>query len=224
MLSSFFRSIVVLILVSTAWGAAKPHLITFGKWTTVKWLADDRGSPTELKVRAMYVDGRLKEYTTGATHDITDRMFVVQRVFRLNDSLPGDKTPAPQWLWQRSGYLLVERNSGRVTALALPEFDPYLSVASWYRDYAAYCGVSQGGDKLYQMVVQVGRRRPVLRKALPGFFTGEGRDSACPAPEWQRLPSRVTFALDPDDKVTFEVHGHSVDLIAEDDDQDSGTN
>ena len=47
-----------------------------------------------LKIRALLVDGVLKEWTTGDAHDVTDRSFVVRRVIKLNDALPGDK-PAP---------------------------------------------------------------------------------------------------------------------------------
>jgi len=47
-----------------------------------------------------------------------------------------------------------------------PEFGSYYSVASWYRDYVAYCGVSDDGKKLYAVVFQVGRRKPVLKKPL----------------------------------------------------------
>ena len=42
---------------------------------------------------------------------MTDRSFVVRRVLRLNDSLPGDKTG--HWVWQRGPWLLVDRVTGR---------------------------------------------------------------------------------------------------------------
>jgi hypothetical protein len=57
-------------------------------------------------------------------------------------------------------------HDGHISAIALPEFDPYYSVASWYRDYAAYCGVSDDGKKIFAIVFQVGRRKPVLKKPL----------------------------------------------------------
>ena len=41
----------------------------------------------ELKVRPLFVDTRLKEYTTGTPHELTDRLFVVRRAFRVNDTL-----------------------------------------------------------------------------------------------------------------------------------------
>ena len=94
----------------------------------------------------------------GAPHEITERLFVVRRAFRVNDTLPGDEAAAPGWVWQRGGWLLVDRLTGHISAIALPEFDPYYSVASWYRDYAAYCGVSDDGKKLFAIVFQVGRR------------------------------------------------------------------
>src|ERR1700722_13309586 len=46
-----------------------------------------------LKIRALLVDGVLKEWTTGDMHDVTDRSFVVRRVIRLNDTLPSDQAP-----------------------------------------------------------------------------------------------------------------------------------
>ena len=42
----------------------------------------------------------------------------------------------------------MDRVSGRVPALNLPEFDPEESSVAWYRDYAAYCGVSDDGKTL----------------------------------------------------------------------------
>jgi hypothetical protein len=130
----------------------KPHGITFGKWTSVKWYVGAvEGKPLDVKIRALYVDTRLKEYTTGAPHEVTDRLFVVRRMFRLNDTLPTESNSAPRWIWERGGWLLVDRVTGRVTQISLPEFDPFYSTASWYRDYVAYCGVSDDGKKLFAM-------------------------------------------------------------------------
>jgi hypothetical protein len=112
----------------------------------------------------MLVDGVLKEWTTGDAHDVTDRSFVVRRSIRLNDSLPGDKQA--QWVWQRGPWLLVDRVTGRVTALKLPDYDPVVSQVMWFRDYGAYCGVTATGKSLYAVVAQVAARRPVLAKKL----------------------------------------------------------
>jgi hypothetical protein len=96
-----------------------------------------------------------------------------------------------------------------------PEFDSYYSVASWYRDYVAYCGVSDDGKKLFAVVLQVGRHKPVLRKPLGESAEDEMPDSECPAPAWERRPARVTFAAE-DQKMTYSVRGHAADLVSED--------
>jgi hypothetical protein len=99
------------------------------------------GKCLDLKVRDLYIDSRAKEFTLGTPHEITERLFVVRRAFRVNDNLPVENAFAPRWVWQRGGWLLVDRITGHVSAIALPEFDSYYSVANWYRDYVAYCGV-----------------------------------------------------------------------------------
>lgn len=40
---------------------------------------------------------------------------------------------------------MVDRMTGQVSAISLPEFDSYLFAVSWYRDYVAYCCVSDDG-------------------------------------------------------------------------------
>lgn len=174
----------------------------------------DNGKPQTLKVRALVVDGRVREYILGAPHDVTDHLFVARRVFRINDSLPEETTP--RWLWQRGGWLLVDRMSGKISALNLPEFDALYSAASWYRDYVAYCGVSDGG-KRYAIVAEVSRRKPVVKKLLPGEALAEDAppDSACAAPAWQRNPVQVSFQPVGVAKQTYAVRGHIVDLVVD---------
>jgi hypothetical protein len=116
--------------------------------------------------------------------------------------------------------LLVDRTTGHVSAINLPEFDPYYSVASWYRDYVAYCGVSDDGKKLFAVVLQVGRRKPVLKKPLGETNEDDMPDSECPAPAWERRPARVTFVADEDQKLTYTVRGHAADLMNSDDDEE----
>ena len=117
---------VSLLWASVAAAVPKPHVITFGKWTPVKWLVGPAESkPLDLKIRGLYVDTRLKEYPTGAPHEVTDRLLVVRRVFRLNDTLPDENGPTPRWQWERGGWLLVDRLTGRVSQINLPEFDPF---------------------------------------------------------------------------------------------------
>ena len=110
---------------------------------------------------------------------------------------------AARWQWQRGGWLLVDRLTGRVSQLNLPEFDPFYSTASWYRDYIAYCGVSEDGKKLYAVVAQVGRRKPILKKDAGEPGGADDPDSECPPPVWERTPMRVTFQPDDDQKLVF---------------------
>lgn len=203
----------IVLLNFTAIAAPKPHVVALGRWTSISWREQDSESkPIQLKIRQLYVDGRTKEFTTGASHDVTERTFVVQRIYRLNDSLPQQIGPT-QWQWQRGGWLLVNRVSGKVQPIALPEFDPNTSAVNWYRDYAAYCGTSDDGQKLVALVIQIGRRKPLLKKTV-----GEANESqpTCGAPVWERNPVRVTFAPKPNQKLTFAVKSRAIDAISPD--------
>ena len=180
----------------------------------------DGDKAVTLKIRALVVDGRVKEYVLGSPHEVTDRLFVVRRMFRVNDGLPEDSVP--RWQWQRGGWLLVDRVTGRVSPINLAEFDTLYSGASWYRDYVAYCGVTDDGKKTYAMVAQLSRRKPVLKKQIAdGVSEDSAADSACPAPQWQREPVRVSFQPTGVEKQTYAIRGHVVDLVndAEEDDE-----
>jgi hypothetical protein len=213
------------VLCSGAQGAtAKAHVISFGKWTTVQWSAIAEGDkPAMIKVRALMVDARVKEYVMGSPHEITERLFAVQRAFRVNDSLPEESVP--RWQWQRGGWLLVDRTSGRVSAMNLPEFDALYSEVSWYRDYAAYCGVAEDGKKIFAVVAQLGRRKPVLKKQLSneGLPEDAPPGSACLPAQWQRNPVRVSFERAGTAKETYAIRGHVVDLVndAEDEEEEA---
>jgi hypothetical protein len=180
---------------------------------------DDAASkvlPT-LKVRPLFVDGKQKEWTTGDSHDVTDRSFTIRRALRLNDTLPGDA--APRWSWQPGPWLLVDRTTGHITALHLPDFDLGISEAVWYRDYAAYCGTgttAKGG--LFVVVAQLGVRRPVVQKQVGKWPQETPPDPVCKAPEWQREPMRVTLQAAGGDPMTFAVVGTAA--LIEDGDSD----
>jgi len=119
--------------------ATKPHSVSLGKALPVKlFVGPSENQTIDVSVRPLMVDGRTKDFTTGNTHDVTDREFVVRRAYRINDSLPDEPQRNAKWLWQRGNWLLVNRTSGKVTVLKLPYFDPFYSDISWYRDYAAY--------------------------------------------------------------------------------------
>ena len=170
-----------------------------------------------LRIRALLVDGVLKEWTTGDAHDVTDRSFVVRRVIRLNDSLPGDKQG--QWVWQRGPWLLVDRVTGRVTALKLPDYDPGVSQVAWFRDYGAYCGITASGKSLYAVVAQVAARKPVLAKKLSAFDAENHPSPVCAPPDWHREPLRVTFHPAGKDAMSYDVVPGSAVLVEETDDE-----
>jgi len=151
---------------------SKPHVIALGKWTTVPWSSGtEDGKPQTLKVRALMVDGRVKEYILGVPHEITDRLFVA---------------------------------------------------ASWYRDYVAYCGVSDDGQK-FEIVAQVSRRKPVVKKLVAGDKLSEDAapDSACESPVWQRNPTQVSFQPPGGAKQTYAVRGHIVDVVDDEPDTEA---
>jgi hypothetical protein len=214
MLGKLLLILVVLFATRIECAAAsKPHVISFGKWISAKWPNATGQKLLDLKVRPLFVDTRLKEYTTGFPHELTDRLFVVRRAFRVNDALPNETVSAAHWQWQRGGWLLVDRLTGRVSQLNLPEFDPFYSTASWYRDYIAYCGVSEDGKKLYTVVAQVGRRKPILKKEGGEPAGTDDPDSECPPPVWERTPMRVTFQHGNDPKLVFNIRNRVVDVV-----------
>ena len=87
----FTTFVIALAMTMPAWSASKPHVIFLGKPQAVKiFMGRDQGQSATMSVRPLYVDTKLKDYTTGDVHDVTDRQFVVQRAYRLNDSLPED--------------------------------------------------------------------------------------------------------------------------------------
>jgi hypothetical protein len=92
------------VLAAPAPGATKPHAVSFGKWTAIKWCVGENESKClDLRVRALSVDNRAREFTVGTPHDTTERGFVVRRAFRVNDSLPGETASPARWVWQRGG-------------------------------------------------------------------------------------------------------------------------
>lgn len=208
--------VAVMLGLAVSVSAANPHVITFGKPLPVKlFVGPSEEKSVDMKIRSLYVDGKLKEFTTGEPHDVTDRIFVIRRAFRLNDWLPEDEGTNHKWKWQRGGWLMVDRETGRVSQLSLPLFDPFYSVASWYRDYVAYCGLNDDMTRLYAVVAQIGTKKPILRRELGAANNGDLPDSECGAPDWQRTPTRVTFATASGQKMTFSIKGHAADVAVD---------
>jgi hypothetical protein len=222
--SLVFLALLFSTTLSASAAPRKAHSVVLGAARKVPYTkaGDPAGaSPGDdsLKIRALLLDGVVKEWTTGDPHDVTDRSFAVRRVIRLNDALPGDK-PAPaagRWVWQRGPWLLVDRVTGHILALKLPDYDPGVSQISWFRDYAAYCGVTASGKSLYAVVAQVAARKAILAKKLQAFDSENHPDPVCAAADWQREPLRVTFHPAGKDAVSFDVVPGSAVLV-----EDSG--
>jgi len=209
-----------LIATSPSLAATKVHTVFVGSGKNVPYSAvgDPAGAlpgEKQLRVRPLLVDGKVKEWTSGESHDITDRSFVVRRVLRLNDALPGDK--AEHWIWQRGPWLMVDRVKGSITALHLPDYDPAVSNVIWFRDYAAYCGLTASGKQLYAVVAQIAARKPVLAKKLSTWSRGENQPPACAAALWQREPLRVTFQPAGATAVSYDLVGLSAVLVEDGD-------
>jgi hypothetical protein len=122
-------------------------------------------------------------------------------------------------VWQRGPWLLIDRVTGHVTALRFPDYDPGVSVVSWFRDYAAYCGLTTSAKSLYAVVAQVAARRPVLAKKLAAFDPANQPVPACAPPDWQREPLRITFHPAGKDEVSYDIVPGSAVLVEESDDE-----
>lgn len=212
--------VLALALTQVCFGAGKPHTVGLGaaRHEPYSVQGDPAGAQKdekELKVRPLVVDGKVKEWTTGDAHDVTERSFAVRRAVRLNDSMPGDR--ATHWVWQRGPWLLIDRESGKVTALHLPDFDSAVSEVVWFRDYAAYCGVNTSGKQVFAVVAQVAARRPLLAKKLEAWDPADHPAPVCAPAVWQRDPLKVTFQANGADPVSFDLVGTSAVLVEEGD-------
>jgi hypothetical protein len=70
------------------------------------------------------------------------------------------------------------------------------------------------------MVVEVGRRKPVLKKELKDTALNDKPDSACKPPTWQRQPARVSFEPNGTEKTTYSIRRHSVDIVSDADEHE----
>jgi hypothetical protein len=218
-------SLIVWVFAAVpARAAAKPHTVFLGTGKNVPYSSagDPAGAQAgekQLRVRPLLVDDKVKEWTTGESHSITDRSFVIRRALRVNDALPGEKTE--HWVWQRGPWLMVDRIKGSVTALHLPDYDPSVSSVVWFRDYAAYCGLTASGKQLYAVVAQIAARKPVLAKKLSAWTPGENQAPACNSAVWQREPLRVTFQQSGATAVSYDLVGLSAVLVEDGDGNES---
>jgi hypothetical protein len=207
--------------------AAKVHTVGLGAVRRVSYTQPDAtpeaklDETTTIKVRPLIVDDRQKDWTTGEAHEITDRTFAIRRALRINDALPGDA--APRWIWQPGPWITVDRVSGHITPLHLPDFDPLVSNAVWFRDYAAYCGTSATakGGSLYVIVAQLGARRPVVQKLIGKWPQANHFIPVCQPAKWQRQPLAVTIQPTGGEAATYDVVGTSSFVEDGDNDDDN---
>ena len=215
---------LLLILAFPLSASAKPtkvHSVTLGParkvpYTPPEATPDSKSEDSStLRIRPLVVDGAQKEWTLGEVHDVTDRTFVVRRALRINDYLPPE---SPRWTWQPGSWLMVDRATGHITALHLPDYDPQISDLVWFRDYAAYCGISttaKGG--VVAIIAELGARKPIVRKVLAPWPQPAPAHPVCAPAVWQRSPMRATLQLTGAPPVTYAIVG-TVSLIEDDND------
>ena len=208
---------------------AKPprtHSVTLGAVKHVPFVAADVSKEEKsdeagtLRVRPLFVDTRQKDWTTGDLHEITERTFAVQRVMHVNDTLPNEH--GARWVWQPGPWMLVDRVTGRVSALHLPDFDAGVSDVTWYRDFAAYCGVhtTAKGGGLSAVVWQIGSRHAAIDRVVAKWPQPERARPVCQPAVWQREPMRVTLQPTGGEKLSLDVVGSSTALVEDGDDDD----
>jgi hypothetical protein len=199
--------------------AQRAHLVTLGHFRTVPYAATELSEAsvprTDLKVRPLLVDGQIREWTSGSLHDVTDRSFVIRRAMRINDALPAEKSD--HWVWQLGPWLLIDRITGHISVLHLPDYDPAISEAIWFRDYAAYCGLPANGKHLEAVVAQIAARRPILTRELKAWSSDLYAQGTCAPAVWQRTPLRITFHPLGAGEISFDLVGNSAVLLEEGD-------
>ena len=238
-MQTFLSALVPLLALAAAAGQTAPprpvkmarppsrHAVSLGAvrrvpYTPVDVTPDQQNEDTTtLKVRPLIVDERQREWIMGEMHEVTERSFAVRRVLHVNDALPSDREA--RFVWEPGPWLLVDRVTGHITVLHLPDFDPAVSNVVWYRDYAAYCGTgtsAKGG--LYAVVAQLGARRAIVLKQVGTWPQTNHFIPVCQLAEWQRTPMRVSIKVTAGESFTFDVIGGS-SLIEEEDGEAEGT-
>jgi len=217
---------LLLILACAIPAAAKPpkvHSVTLGPTRKVPYTPPEANpdnkseEATSLRIRALAVDGIQKEWTVGEVHDVTDRTFVIRRALHINDSLPAESV---RWAWQPGPWLMVDRITGHITAVHLPDYDADISDAVWFRNYAAYCGISttaKGG--LVAVIAELGARKAVVQKTIAPWPLATPPWPVCARAIWQRTPMRATLQLTNGQPITYDVVG-TVSLIEDNDNTD----
>ncbi|HTV09461.1 MAG TPA: hypothetical protein VMD97_10500 [Candidatus Aquilonibacter sp.] len=205
--------LLLALLCPAVAGAVKVHTVALGAARKVPYTPPEATSDTKdddatsLRIRPLLVDSQQREWTVGPIHEVTDRTFVVQRAMHINDGLPNEPV---RWSWQPGPWLMVDRVTGHITALHLPDFDPQVSEVVWFRDYAAYCGIAttaRGG--LMAVIAELGARKAVVQQKLSAWPIANAPHPVCEVAKWQRTPMRATLQQTGGQPMTFDVVGVS---------------
>ncbi len=220
--ATFFLILPAFFLLNPLLAATpKVHTVTLGPFRRVPYTQPDATPATKadetstLKVRPLFVDDRQKEWTTGEIHDVTDRTFTVRRALRLNDALPTDA--APHWIWQPGPWLSVDRSSGHITALHLPDFDSAVSDVVWFRGLRRllrHRTTAKGG--LFAVVAQLEHG---VRSSRNRSANGRKQTTSSPSaslPSGSACQCVVTIKPTGGDPTTYDVVG-STSLVEEGD-------
>ena len=200
-------------LVPPLANGAKIHVVTLGAVRKVPYtppeatLDQKSEESTTLRIRPLLVDDKPREWTVGYLQYCPEGTFVIRRAFRINDALPGEPS---HWTWQPGPWLQVDRSTGHVIALHLPSFDPQISEVTWFRDYAAYCGLLptlKGG--VVAVGAELGAHKPIAQHTLATWPLDKPAHPICTPAQWQRAPMRATISLTAGSPVTFDVAGTS---------------
>ena len=195
------------------------HTIFLGPWHTVPYSPNpDVATPThsQLRVRALVVDGRIADWTAGDIHPVTETSYTVRQALRINDALP--TATHEHWIWQLGAWLSVNRLTRRVSVLHLPGFDPRISHVVWFRDLAAYCGLR--GAKNPQLTVLIARisvRKALLSTKISPWNPAQDptllSTPACAPATWQLDPLRVSFQPTIGKPLTYSLVGDTPILM-----------
>ena len=109
--------------------------------------------------------GGIKEYVVGSAHEVTDRLFVVRRAFRINDALPEDPCRAGSGSVEDGCWWIALRGESLLQACR--------SLILIFRRPAGtgimrhIAGSETTERKPMRSLRNLSRRKPVLKKLLP---------------------------------------------------------
>jgi hypothetical protein len=197
------------------------RIVPFGEWISAQWPNATGQRTLDRKVCPLFVDTRLQEYTTGTPHERTDRLFLVQRAFLLNDALPAEnaplkrapiRTPRAGSGSAEAGCSSTNRPRDPSPSSTCPSSIPSIEdkLVSGLRRLLR--GIGKPQEALRDS--RLGRsRKPILRKDTGEPVGTDDPDSECPPAIWERTSMRVTFQPDDKQKLVFSIRSRTVDVV-----------